>query len=279
MLENSQLSLADESPEYRAFVEKFKPKKTTDDCYTPDNVYKCVADWVAKEYGVDPARIVRPFWPGGDYERMEYPEGCVVVDNPPFSILSKIVAFYNAHGIRYFLFAPALTLLNVKGAQYVAACCKITYENGANINTSFVTNLERDSILRSAPELSAAIESAEVENCKEFKNQQPAYTYPSHVVTAALVGRLSHYGVYFHVSADECAPIRVLDSQRAAGKAIFGGGFLLSDAAAERFERADALASRIRDERAAQDSRDVKKWTLSDRELQMVEMLGAKDGA
>lgn len=30
--------------EYAAFVEKFKPKKTTDDCYTPDNVYAAVHD-------------------------------------------------------------------------------------------------------------------------------------------------------------------------------------------------------------------------------------------
>ena len=28
------------SKEYEDFVEKFKPKKTTDDCYTPPNVYE-----------------------------------------------------------------------------------------------------------------------------------------------------------------------------------------------------------------------------------------------
>lgn len=39
-----QLSLADveDGDEYRAFVDKFKPRKTTDDCYTPDNVYQAV---------------------------------------------------------------------------------------------------------------------------------------------------------------------------------------------------------------------------------------------
>lgn len=41
--------------------------------------------------------IVRPFWPGGDYEDFDYPTGCVVIDNPPFSILSKIVRFYEDH--------------------------------------------------------------------------------------------------------------------------------------------------------------------------------------
>lgn len=33
---------------YEEFVEKFKPKKTTDDCYTPPEVYKLIKDWVVK---------------------------------------------------------------------------------------------------------------------------------------------------------------------------------------------------------------------------------------
>ena len=83
-----------EDDEYKAFVEKFKGKKTTDDCYTPAPVYDAVADWVSAEYGVDRSAFLRPFWPGGDYEHAEYPEGCTVVDNPPFSILTQIVRFY-----------------------------------------------------------------------------------------------------------------------------------------------------------------------------------------
>ena len=46
---------------YDAFVEKFKPKKTTDDCYTPPLVYDAVADYVAERYGLDKANFVRPF--------------------------------------------------------------------------------------------------------------------------------------------------------------------------------------------------------------------------
>ena len=37
-----------ENAEYREFVEKFKQKKTTDDCYTPENIYDCVADWACR---------------------------------------------------------------------------------------------------------------------------------------------------------------------------------------------------------------------------------------
>ena len=60
------------NPEYDAFVEKFKPKKTTDDCYTPPLVFDAVADWVANEYNVDKARFLRPFFPGGNYETYLY---------------------------------------------------------------------------------------------------------------------------------------------------------------------------------------------------------------
>lgn len=37
-----QLCLFRDNPEYDAFVEKFTPKKTTDDCYTPPLVYDAV---------------------------------------------------------------------------------------------------------------------------------------------------------------------------------------------------------------------------------------------
>lgn len=95
------------------FLEKFKPKLTTDDCYTPENIYACVRDWAVDRYGLAGAEVVRPFFPGGDYEHYDYPEGCVVIDNPPFSILSNICRFYDKRGIRYFLFAPALTLFSI----------------------------------------------------------------------------------------------------------------------------------------------------------------------
>ena len=45
------------------------------------------------------ADVVRPFWRGGDYEAFEYLEGCVVVDNLPFSIHARIQDFYLGRGI------------------------------------------------------------------------------------------------------------------------------------------------------------------------------------
>lgn len=137
--------LDEESEEYQEFVSKFEAKRTTDDCYTPDIVYEAVAEWVAKEYGIDPSRFVRPFYPGGDYQAYKYAPDAVVVDNPPFSILAEILSWYREHKIDFFLFAPALTLFSSSSAT--ASCAlpvgvAVTYENGANVSTSFLTTLE-----------------------------------------------------------------------------------------------------------------------------------------
>ena len=37
---------------YEEFVGKFQPKLTTDDCYTPPEVYEAVADYVSRRFGV-----------------------------------------------------------------------------------------------------------------------------------------------------------------------------------------------------------------------------------
>lgn len=142
------------------------PKKTTDDCYTPPRVYEAVLGYVRERYGVpDDAPILRPFKPGGDFEREEYPEGCFVVDNPPFSIMARIVRFYCAKGVRFFLFAPTLTLFSAfspaNGVTYVATSVQVEYANGAKVNTSFVTNMgDPDVLAESAPGLHEALREA-----------------------------------------------------------------------------------------------------------------------
>lgn len=57
------------SKTYEEFVEKFKPKKTTDDCYTPLEIYEVIKNWACKKYGIKPDKIIRPFWPGGGLSR------------------------------------------------------------------------------------------------------------------------------------------------------------------------------------------------------------------
>lgn len=217
-----RMTFEDENEEYRQFVEKFKPKKTTDDCYTPPAIYNAVADWVANEYQVSRENFVRPFYPGGDYERYPYKESDIVVDNPPFSIMSPICRFYEENGIRYFLFAPGLTCFSITAAKcHVLADIQIVYENNAKVRTSFVTNMDECEI-RTAPTLHKAIKTA-MNELKAEKPQLPKYRYPDCVALNTEIGRLSAYGIDFRVKPGETAFIRSLDNQRAIGKEIFGG--------------------------------------------------------
>ena len=256
------LEAAGHEQAYQEFKDKFKPKKTTDDCYTPENIYDAVADWVAGEYGLDRGGFLRPFWPGESYQDREYPDGCVVVDNPPFSILAEIITWYMKRGIRFFLFAPALTLFSARNVDvsYLCAGCDITYANGAEVKTSFITNLDTCR-LRTCPELFRVVEQVNNENLKAGKTTLPKYEYPDEIVTAAIVQRWTRYGVEYSLPKDACIRISALDEQKKIGKAIFGGGFLLSErAAAER-----AAAERAAAERAA-----ATRWKLSEREQRLI---------
>jgi len=97
--------------DYGGFLEKFEAKKTTDDCYTPKEVYDLILEYVGKYYDLSDKKIIRPFYPGGDFESIDYPDDCVVIDNPPFSIIAKIAKFYIQNNVPFFLFAPHLTAI------------------------------------------------------------------------------------------------------------------------------------------------------------------------
>lgn len=204
--------------------------------------------------------MVRPFYPGGDYERFDYSDGAVVIDNPPFSILSKICAFYQDNNIPFFLFAPHLTLFSStakNGAHMIVTDSAIEYENGTQVNTSFVTNLD-ESLIRTAPDLATAIDETVKRIRKEQYKRPPKYVYPPELLT---VSRLDKIGkqVDFRVGASDASFVRRLDSQRPMGKAIFGGGYLLGDAKAAELKAAELKAAE-----------DVTVWPLSDREKQII---------
>ena len=151
--------------DYDAFIAKFDKDapKTTDDCYTPQAVYDAVLEWLGERVNLKGRSIVRPFYPGGDYVNYEYPENCVVVDNPPFSIVSKICRFYQANEIDYFLFAPGLMLFSggIKGNCDVIIKSPIKYHNGADIATGFKTNLFNNLSVMIASSLSDMIDEAQ----------------------------------------------------------------------------------------------------------------------
>ena len=258
------------SEEYDAFVDKFKPKLTTDDCYTPQNIYETIRDWAVEHYGLQGAQVVRPFYPGGDYEHETYPDGCVVIDNPPFSILSQICRFYMERGIRFFLFAPALTLFSIAAGtcNYLPMSCRITYENGADVRTSFVTNLGNWKI-ETVPELWALVDAVNAQNTNGGAAELPGYTYPDCVMTPIRIAPTSRW-ITLRIPASDASFARALDAQREQGKAIYGASFLLSEKAAAEKAAAEKAAA----EKAAAEKAAAHVWELSDREKAIVAALG-----
>ena len=263
--------ISEEDEEYQEFLEKFEAKKTTDDCYTPDNIYDVVKKWCIERYGLKGKKIIRPFYPGGDYQKEDYSGDCVVLDNPPFSIISEICEWYTERNIPFFMFAPALTLLGIaRGTMnYVACCVGVTYENGANVSTSFVTNLGNKKIVASA-ELRELIEEANKENLRKMHKELPKYSYPDEVLTATMLGYMAAHGTSIEIEAKDVHFIRALDSQKESGKGLFGSGFLLSEKAAAEKAAAEKAAA----EKAAAEKIDTNIWELSDREREIVKSLG-----
>lgn len=211
--------------DYDGFVEKFKPKLTTDDCYTPPQIYEIIKNWAVEKYGLQGRTILRPFKPGGDYEAEEYPEGCVVIDNPPFSILRGIKDFYIANHVDFVLFAPTLTLFSSTDnvVNYVQVNAPIRYHNGAIVNTSLVTNLG-DNFIETAPDLRRRIVETQKKSPIKANAASKKYEYPEHVISSALLDKYVKHVQPFVLKRSEAYFVKTLDSQRAAKKGIYGGG-------------------------------------------------------
>ena len=172
-----------------------------------------------------------------------------------------------AHKIDFFLFAPHLTLFSARNIEWacIVTSAHVIYENGAYVNTDFVSSLFGDIRVMTSPDLRRRI----VEACKSAKSQLPKYRYPDNVTSSALLGKIAPY-VDFVVRADECRFISRLDSHK-GGTSIFGGGVLLSNAKAAEKAAAEKAAA----EKAAE--RESIVWRLSDRERRIIEELSKND--
>ena len=84
----------------------------------------------------------------------------MVVDNPPFSILQRIVNFYMARGIWFFLFAPALTLLR----RRYDVCCIGMPDEGEDVAA---LNIQIDAALMARLRARAADEGISLTACVE----------------------------------------------------------------------------------------------------------------
>lgn len=163
----------------------------------------------------------------------------------------------------FFLFAPHLLLFGGQAIRVTAIITDndITYENGANVSTSFLTNMEPGIQLRTDPELFRVVDEANKENLKDTKRDIPKYRYPDEVVTSAMLGNFSRFGEEFELKKTEVYHIRRLDAQKEMGKSIYGSGFLIPERKAK--EKAEAAA---RAEAAGSTA-----WELSEREQRIIQ--------
>ena len=254
--------------EYLDFLEKFEVKRTTDDCFTPPAVYQTVLDWVMQEYGLQGRPVMRPFFPSGDYQAETYSPGSVVIDNPPFSCITQIVRWYEWKKVDYFLFAPTLTLFGIDATCALVVNEAIIYENGAVVNTSFITNLDAAKI-RTAPDLKQAVREA-VTGLRETRTL-PNYKYPDNAITAARMNRIA--SIPFMVAPERVSrKLGRLESQKPEGKSMFGGGYLVSDQVAAEIKAAEIKAAEIK---AAEIKAAVEviEWGLSAGEREIIKRL------
>ena len=215
--------------DYESYVAKFvEGPNTTDDTFTPRDIYEAVVEYVGTVVDLSDKVILRPFYPGGDYENAEYPDNGVVIDNPPFSLFMKIVRFYVARDIPFFLFGPGLT---------IASCCKfctavvigegIRFENGAVVKCNFASNLYGDVMMTTAPYLDKLIKQCKSQDARV---NLPKYEYPDNVVSVSDMQTIARGGVTFEVTRQEGAIIRALDNH--PGRGLFGDHILTNAAKA-----------------------------------------------
>ena len=252
------------SKEYLDWLQKFEKRNTSDDTFTPPAVYDIVLDYVNQHIlNLDDLTVERPFYPDGDYQAhaQNYDENTVVIDNPPFSILSKIIDFYLQNNIKFFLFSPTMTVLSaMRNRDYTAiiAPTKITYDNGAVVDTAFVSNLCGNRRAMTAPVLYNALKALEQQKPTLLK-----YQYPPNVLMVNDLNKLCKAGIEFSVSANESFFVSQLDSQKSHKKGLFGGGLLISDNKAKELPAKELQAKN-----------NAINWELSDAECAIVESLG-----
>ena len=227
--------------DYKSFIAKFQDKeKTTDDTYTPPDIYEAVLNYVRSIYPMEGKEVLRPFYPGGDYEHAEYPEDGVVIDNPPFSIFTKICKFYSERRIPFFLFGPGLTIFScLKYCSVVVVATAIEFSNGAKVRCNFATNLIGDTLVTISTELSKAIAACPSQTQKV---NLPKYQYPKQLLSVSDLQTMAKGNLSFCVNRDEAVLVRNLDNHPKKG-GLFGDHLLISEAAAVKAAAVKAAAA------------------------------------
>ena len=257
--------------DYDSYIAKFqKNNKTTDDTYTPKDIYEAVLNYVRSIYPMEGKEVLRPFYPGGDYEHAEYPEDGVVIDNPPFSMFSKICKFYSENNIPFFIFGPGLTIFScLKYCSAVIIAPQIEFSNGAKVKCNFATNLIGDTLVAISQELSKAIAACPSQNQKV---NLPKYRYPQELLSVSDFQTMAKGNLPFSVNRNEAVIVRNLDNHPKRKSGLYSNHLLISESTSLKAAAVKAAAVKAAGREAA--AVKVIPITLSERERAIIDNLG-----
>ena len=143
----------------------------------------------------------------------------------------------------------------VKKICHIGVGADIVYENGAVVKTSFVTNLDKQYTVFTAPDLYMAIAAF---NFEKKTKHLPKYSYPAEIITSAELQKMAFCGVSFQIPVTDCVFCDALESQKKKKKSIFGGGLLVSPKVA---------AEKIIAEKVIAEKTKTIIWPLSEKEI------------
>ena len=261
---------------YKYCITNGRNINTTDECYTPPAVYDTVLDYAVERYNLQNKHIVRPFIPGGDYQKYVYDKNDVVIDNPPFSMTTKITKWYINHDIPFFLFINGIYGVSLSRGLHGKATVIATNTNASFyhkpnnkvIKMGFVTNLEpKNIIIRGDATLTNRL------NGLIKKNSFKRFRYPENFLKNNDILAALQRNVELKLTTNNCLFEDNLDYHKAQIHAksqrfdVFGGGYLVNDKLYAEFK-----------ESLKHDLPGTYSVTLSTREQKIIEQLNKKTG-
>lgn len=261
---------------YKYCVTNGRNLNSADECYTPPSVYDTVLNYAVERYNLQGKHIVRPFIPGGAFQKYVYAKNDVVIDNPPFSMTTKIVNWYIDNNIPFFLFVNGLygvslsRGINRKATVIVTNANVSFYNKGSEkrIKLGFVTNLEpKNIVIRGDASLTKRLNG--LVNKKSFKR----FRYPENFLKNSDILSALQRNVELKLTTDNCMFEDNLDYHKAQTRdtsqrlSVFGGGYLVNDKLYDEFK-----------ESLKHDLPGTYGVTLSIREKKIIEHLNKKTG-
>lgn len=261
---------------YKYCITNGRNINTGDECYTPPAVYDTVLEYAVERYHLQGKHIVRPFVPSGNYQQYVYDQNDVVIDNPPFSMTTKITKWYVNHNIPFFLFVNGLYGVSLSRglhgkATVIVTNANVSFYNEGNekrIKLGFVTNLEpKNIIIRGDATLTNRLNGLITK--KSFKR----FRYPDNFLKNNDILAALQRNVELKLTTDNCRFEDNLDYHKAQMHAkqqrfeTFGGGYLVNDKLYNEFK-----------ESLKHDLPGTYRVTLSTREQKLIEQLNTKTG-